>query len=144
MNEKAAALGMEGTHFTNATGLHDPEQYSAARDIAVLLDYALENEIFYEIFTSRRHAAAGTNRRPDGVSLYSTMFAKAENEGEYGDFRLLGGKTGYTAEAGQCLASLAEKDGTRYLLVTAGAPAGSNRTEALHIADAVAVFSAIE
>ena len=141
MNRKAAALGMDATHFTNATGLHDPELFTTVRDIAALLDYALENERFYEIFTSRRHIVRSTNLRPEGLRLHSTLFAKTD--GEYESFALLGGKTGYTPEAGQCLACLAEKNGKRYLLVTAGA-AGDNRTEALHVDDAVAVFSAIE
>jgi D-alanyl-D-alanine carboxypeptidase (penicillin-binding protein 5/6) len=141
MNEKAAALGMDATHFTNATGLHDPELFTTVRDIAVLLDYALENELFYEIFTARRRVVPGTDLRPAGLTLYSTLFAKTD--GAYEDFTLLGGKTGYTPEAGQCLACLAEKGGKRYLLVTAGA-AGDNRTEALHVDDAAAVLAAIE
>ncbi|MDR2295415.1 MAG: D-alanyl-D-alanine carboxypeptidase [Clostridiales Family XIII bacterium] len=140
MNRKAAELGMDATHFTNATGLHDPELYTTVRDIAVLLDYALENALFYEIFTSRRHIVRATDGRSEDLRLYSTLFAKTD--GEYEGFALLGGKTGYTPEAGQCLASVAEKNGRRYMLVTAGAP-GDNRTEALHVEDAVAVFSAL-
>jgi D-alanyl-D-alanine carboxypeptidase (penicillin-binding protein 5/6) len=142
MNLKAAELGMDGSRFTNATGLHDAKHYSTARDIAVLLDYALKDETFYQIFTSKRHSTDSTNKRPEGVTLRSTMFSKVEDG--YLEFRLLGGKTGYTAEAGQCLASLAEKDGARYILVTAAAPTENNATEHLHIDDAVAVFSAIE
>jgi D-alanyl-D-alanine carboxypeptidase (penicillin-binding protein 5/6) len=141
MNQKAEELGMNDTHFTNSTGLHDPEQYSTVRDMAILLDYALENEMFYEIFTSRRHSVMSTNKHPDGVTFESSMFSKAEEE--YGEFTLLGGKTGYTPEAGQCLASLAEKNGELYILVTAGAPVKSNLYEAEHVDDAVKVFSGI-
>jgi D-alanyl-D-alanine carboxypeptidase (penicillin-binding protein 5/6) len=142
MNRKAAVLGMNGSRFTNSAGLHDPEQYATVRDIAVLLDYALKNETFHTIFTSRSHVVSGTNRHPDGLTFHSTVFSKTD--GEYADFRLLGAKTGYTPEAGQCLAGLAEKDGELYILVTAGAPVESNLTETLHIDDAVVVFSAIE
>jgi D-alanyl-D-alanine carboxypeptidase (penicillin-binding protein 5/6) len=141
MNQKAEELGMDGTHFTNATGMHDPAQYTTARDMAALLDYALANPLFYDIFTARRYSVGSTNKHPGGVTFESSMFAKSEED--YGAFTLLGGKTGYTPEAGQCLASLAEKDGQRYILVTAGAPVQSNLYQAEHVDDAVAVYSDI-
>ena len=52
---------------------------------------------------------------------------------------ILGGKTGYTDEAGLCLASLAEISGQEYILVTAGA-AGSHQTDPYNILDAVEVY----
>lgn len=59
MNQKAAALGMASTHFCNPTGLHDPEHVSTARDMAVLLRAAMQNEMFRTIF-----ATAATPCRP--------------------------------------------------------------------------------
>ena len=53
--------------------------------------------------------------------------------------RILGGKTGYTGEAGLCLASLAEVKGREYILVTAGA-GGNHSTAPYHIEDAVTVY----
>lgn len=53
--------------------------------------------------------------------------------------RILGGKTGYTGEAGLCLASLAEVKGREYILVTAGA-GGNHSTAPCHIEDAVTVY----
>lgn len=60
MNQKAAALGMASTHFCNPTGLHDPEHVSTARDMAVLLRAAMQNEMFRRIFATARslHRAA--------------------------------------------------------------------------------------
>src|SRR5699024_10906628 len=43
MNDKAGELGLKDTHFTNAEGLHDENQYTTASDMAKLLDYALDN-----------------------------------------------------------------------------------------------------
>ncbi len=63
----------------------------------------------------------------------------------YSNFKggsILGGKTGYTPEAGQCLASLAIKGGKYYILVTAGAN-GDNKTQKLHIDDAFTIYSSI-
>ena len=55
---------------------------------------------------------------------------------------ILGGKTGYTEEAGLCLASLAQVNGREYILVTAKAN-GTHDTEQFHILDAVDVYSQI-
>ena len=53
------------------------------------------------------------------------------------DGKIMGGKTGYTGEAGHCLASFAEIDGTEYILVTGGA----SGTGIPHINDAVTVYN---
>ena len=74
MNEKAKELGMEHTHFTNSTGLHDPEHYSTVEDISILLQYALENDDFRAAFTSSRYSTHSSEQHPDGFTLRSTMF----------------------------------------------------------------------
>lgn len=137
MNEKAQELGMNDTNFTNVCGFHNYDHYSTAADISLLLRYALENDTFYEIFTSQSYYTE-TDEHPDGITLYSTMFSAMDSSYITGG-RILGGKTGYTDEAGLCLASLAEVDGTLYTLVTTGAP-GSHYTEPLHIYDAVNIY----
>ena len=139
MNQKADALGMESTHFTNVTGRHDEKHVSTARDMSILLEYAVRNPMFYEIFTSRTHMVSATNMHPDGVTFRSTLFSRTDVsfEEKIHGFRLLGGKTGYTYEAGQCLASLWELDGERLIIVTAGAKVENNAYENRHIEDAV-------
>ena len=56
--------------------------------------------------------------------------------------RFLGGKTGYTKEAGLCLASLAEIQGKEYILITAGAE-GNHQTKPYHVIDAQKIFESI-
>lgn len=141
MNKKAEELGLEQTHFQNSTGLHDPEHYSSVGDIAALLQYALKNETFYEIFTSSRYSMPPSDLHPDGVTFRSTLFESLESAEVTGG-RILGGKTGYTDEAGLCLASLAEIDGKEYILVTANAD-GTHWTDPYHILDAVDVYTRI-
>ena len=72
MNKKAEKLGMDGTHFCDSTGLHNPDHYSTAKDMAVLLQYALKNDTFREIAESPWHSTPGTNLHPDGITYYST------------------------------------------------------------------------
>lgn len=141
MNERAAELGMTNTHFTNAIGLHDEQHYTTPRDLAVLLEAALQNPDFRTAFTSSRYSTGPTNLHPDGITVRSSLFEKT-GSADFPGGQLLGGKTGYTDEAGLCLASLAEKNGVEYILITAGA-GGSNRTAPHHVEDALAVFSSL-
>ncbi|MDO4308061.1 MAG: serine hydrolase [Eubacteriales bacterium] len=138
MNKKAQKLGMDGTHFCDTTGLHDPEHYSTAMDMAVLLKYAIRNDTFREIIESARHSTGITNVHPDGITYYSTMFKNLNDPGVTGG-KILGGKTGFTNEAGLCLASFAEIESREYILVTAGAPGTTG--EPLHVYDAVTVYN---
>lgn len=135
MNKKAEKLGMENTNFRDTTGLHDPEHYSSVRDMAVLLKAAIRNDVFREIIESPVHSTKGTNLHPDGITYYSTMFKSLTDTAVTGG-QILGGKTGYTGEAGHCLASFAEIEGREYILVTAGASEANQ-----HIQDAVTVYN---
>lgn len=79
-----------------------------------------------------------TDGHPEGFTFYSLMFQEMEQSGITSD-HILGGKTGYTSEAGLCLASVGTAGGKTYALVTAKAD-GSHDTQPYHILDAVSVF----
>lgn len=136
MNQKAEKLGMDGTHFCDSTGLHDPDHYSTAKDIAILLKYAIRNDTFREIIESPYYSTPGTNIHPDGITFYSSMFNNLPDPSVTGG-KILGGKTGFTNDAGLCLASFAEIDGIEYILVTAGAFSAGTP----HITDAVTIYN---
>lgn len=140
MNQKAADLGMKNTHFENATGLHNENHYTV-KDLAILLSYSLQNDTFREIFTSSRHSTQPTNKHPDRITFYSTMFEKLSDPSILGG-TILGGKTGYTDEAGLCLASLAREGKQEYILITAGAK-GNHKSEQYNITDALAVYNSL-
>lgn len=151
MNQKAAELGLEDSHFTNVTGLHDPNNISTATDLADLLTYALNDPLFYEIFTSKEYSSEPTNLKPEGVQMLHTL---SRYYWEYPVLQetMLGSKTGFTEEAGQCLASLAEIDGTYYILITAGAgaqEAGPGEDyipllQPLHVLDASTIYGQLK
>lgn len=77
-------------------------------------------------------------RRAHGRRILLCLLAVA-----LGQDKILGGKTGYTAAAGLCLASLATVQGREYILVTLGAP-GSHITEQFNIQDAISVYRKLE
>ncbi|WMM25246.1 D-alanyl-D-alanine carboxypeptidase [Tissierella sp. MB52-C2] len=141
MNQKAEELGMNNTHFTNSTGLHDRNHYTTVNDIAKLLKYALQNNLFREVYTSKRYTTKATNLHLDGITFQSTMFEKMDTE-DVNNGTIEGGKTGYTREAKLCLASLAKIDGKEYILVTANAD-GSPYTEQFNILDAFTVYNQV-
>ncbi len=139
MNLKAKTLGMSDTHFTNVTGLHDVNHYSTLKDLSVLLQTALKNEVFRKVFTTGMYETEPTNKHPEGLVFESTLFRKMSvNAME--DVFLLGGKTGFTDEAGLCLATLASCNQQEYILITAGAKA-RNAAQAFHIIDAVHFYT---
>ena len=138
MNKKAEELGMKHTHFVNSTGLPDKKHYTTTRDLARLLEYAWENGDFRAIFTTRSYTVPPTDGHPEGFTFSSLMFQEMEQSGAASDY-ILGGKTGYTSEAGLCLASVGTTRDKTYALITAKAD-GSHDTQPYHILDAVSVF----
>ncbi|SCG84304.1 D-alanyl-D-alanine carboxypeptidase (penicillin-binding protein 5/6) [Proteiniborus sp. DW1] len=143
MNQKAAELGMTNTNFKNTTGLHDKNHYTTVEDLAILLSYALQNDTYRDVFTSSRYSTQPTNKHPDGITFYSTMFEKLKlNDQSIVTGEILGGKTGFTDKAGLCLASLAKVDKKEYILITVGAK-GNQYTEQYNITDALNVYNSI-
>ncbi len=112
MNRKAEEIGMKNTHFVTPSGLDDEAHYSTARDMALLMAYALNNNSFRTL-TEQKHMTVHFVK-PDGkrvtypnhnrlLSLYDSC---------------IGGKTGYTMTAGRCLVTAAERDGLTLVAVT--------------------------
>lgn len=106
MNEKAAEIGLRNTHFVNPSGLHDPEQYSTCREIAMILEYALQDDFMRKVLSTYEYTTQKTPEHPEGITLRSTMLERMYGDEAPGMF-MVGGKTGYTTEAKNCLASFA-------------------------------------
>ena len=122
MNAKASEIGMTGTHFANCVGLTSEDHYSTCKDMAILLEYGLQNDLFREVISSHNYTTEPTDFHPDGLLLNSTMFGSLGSSILTNETSIMGGKTGYTDEAGHCLASYAvTEDETEYILVTSGA-----------------------
>ena len=142
MNTRAAEIGMTSTHFVTCTGLHRDAHVSSCSDLALLVREALKNKVFRELFELRTYRTSATPEHPWGIACKSTMISGLENLGLSTD-RYVGGKTGYTPEAGLCLASVASVGGKEYLLITLTAGTGSNQPP-LHVTDADLIWTAFE
>ena len=115
MNNKAKELGMNNTHFVNCHGLDAEGHYSTINDVLTLLKYALENETFKKIYTTKSYTSS------DGYFKMESTVVKTGKRYNVDVSNIIGSKTGFTYDAGQCLASLLNIHNTNFLLITAGA-----------------------
>ena len=109
MNDKAHALGLQGTHFVNPHGLDSPGHYSTARDLAVLTAYAMSNPVFAQTVSTKTVTVGSRSLRNHNKLLWQLEGAE-------------GVKTGYTKAAGRILVSSTIRDGRRLVAVTINAP----------------------
>lgn len=124
MNKLAAEMGLEHSTFKNCTGLHEDGHVSSLNDLARILMTAMNDPFCREIMSTLEYTTASSVQHPEGIELYSTTLSRMvgdELEGLADPLHVIGGKTGYTNPAGQCLASWAESDaGKTYVCVVAG------------------------
>ncbi len=139
MTEKAHEIGAVNTNFINSTGLHDDNHYTTVRDLSKILTYALKNDVFKTIFTTKEYTTSSTNKHPSGLVFSNTTFTAFKRAGIANDY-VLGGKTGYTGEACLCLASFAKKNGREYILVTVGAGTPTSSRGTHHVVDAKYIY----
>lgn len=119
MNKKARELGMEDTNFVNPHGLSHKSHYSTAYDMAILMEYCMENPLFRELISLKSFDC-------DGAQLLNHNKLLFVCEG------CIGGKTGYTMDSGRCLVSCCEREGARTVCVTLSAPDDWNDHMALY------------
>lgn len=125
MNEKAAELGLQNTHFMNTSGLHDENHYSTVRELALILAAALQNETCAQILRTENYTAEPTGQHPDGLAMTNKFLYRVHHEYSTGGAQITAAKTGYTAEAMNCCASAGQTpDGREVLCVTANAWTG--------------------
>lgn len=131
MNSKAKQIGLNETHFANPVGLFDVNNYSSASDMAKLLIFALKNEKFKEVFTTKNYNYS------TGDKAYSTLSKYNENS-SFDISNITGSKTGYIKAAGYCLASTATINNVDYLLITLNAMNGLSTS---HIKDSLNIYN---
>lgn len=119
MNERAAQMGLENTHFENAHGLHHNNHYSSPHDIAHILSLASRNETFVEIISTRNYTIPATLQHKERPLRYTVAMFYSTNS--YYTPQIVGGKSGFTDQAGRCLATYSKTQDASYILVLLGA-----------------------
>lgn len=121
MNQYAKKLGCINTNFTNVHGLHDDNQYSTARDIARILEKALENETFCDVFCARYYTVPASNKSPERKLSSQNFLINNDDNINYFDERVIGGRTAVSNDRSRSIASLAEVNDMKLLCVVMGA-----------------------
>ena len=110
MNQKAQYLGMDSTHFANPNGMPNDNNFSSAADLVKLARYAMRDTLFASIVGTTEKAVPLTDGRHMDCRNSNALLHTYEG--------CIGIKTGYTRQAGYCLASSATRNGhTLYLVL---------------------------
>ena len=125
MNAKAQALGMTHSHFTNASGLHDDDMYTTARDLAILGAAAAQSETLSAMLTTQNYTITEHTR---GRTISVRNIDRLVNEPKAGDYEkvsalypwCIGGKTGSTNAAGRTYMAMARYRGVTLICVLLG------------------------
>lgn len=128
MNDRAAELGCENTHFVNTHGLHDENQYTTAWDMYLICRKAMEYAAFREIVGTPKYTVPATNLHASR-ELYNTngLVSEWKIQGYFYKYAT-GIKTGFIDEAGLCLAAAATKDDRSLICIVLGCRRASGAT----------------
>ena len=114
MNQKAISIGAENTSFSNSTGLPGPGQYITVLDLSTIMRYALGYPKLREII--------GTPVAEISTEKGKKVLLKNTDKLLWSDRNLIGGKTGYTFEAGHCFVCAAERQNKRIIVALLKSP----------------------
>lgn len=121
MNQTAQMLGCENTHFENAHGYHHELHQTSARDLATILDAALDNDMFRQIIATEEYDLASNEWNPSRKIRNTNMHLHPlQANGDANNYyyeRSVGGKTGFTNNAGYVLVEAAEDNGVELIAV---------------------------
>ncbi len=107
MNREAAQMGLKNTSFANPSGLPEENHYTTAVELALIMKKAMENSDFRKIVATKHYKIKGNS-----IANHNRLLSLYDG--------CIGGKTGYTMEAGRCLVSVAERQGVPLICVTLG------------------------
>src|SRR5918997_3108712 len=121
MNEEAASIGLQNTNFETPAGLDTPENYSSARDLAMMAQAALKYPLFAEIVSTENATISTQNRE---IEIFNTNQLLSTYP------PATGVRTGSSPQAGENIVALAEDGGESYIAVVLGAEDSNQRFRA--------------
>jgi len=121
MNQKMEEMGLSQTaHFTNCVGLYDEAHHCSVYDMAMIMEAAMDNPFCREVLSAHTYTTSVTEQHPEGMIL-SNWFLRRIEDKDNGKL-VLGAKTGYVVQSGNCAASYAQDvAGNAYVCVTGNA-----------------------
>ncbi len=119
MNQKASELGCKNTHFVNTNGIHNDNHYTTAHDLAIITKYCMKNKTFRDLVSLKTCTIPATNKSEERKYVNTNDLINPSSKYYYED--CIGGKTGFTSQAKNCLISVCSKDGLELISVVLGA-----------------------
>lgn len=110
MNELAQDIGAHNTHFDNPHGLDSATHYTTAYDLALITSYALKDDNFKDIVSTKYKQIPGTEKSGE-------RYLRNKNKLLFYQENNVGVKTGFTDDAGRCLVNAVEQDGMQIITV---------------------------
>lgn len=125
MNEKAASLGCQNTHFVNPNGVHNDNHYTTAHDLYLIASYCMKNEDFRRYASTASYTLPATNKYLAKDRVCTTTNEMIRPKSKYYNQNIIGIKTGHTTEAKNCLVSGAIQNNIE--LISVVLHSGTNR-----------------
>ena len=137
MNARAAELGLTNTHFTNCTGLYNPEHYTTCREMAAIMAAAMNNETATKVLGKKDmytvDVYSNGEKTDTSANMWSAWYTGRLEDDDYpntapyyagkgSDIMIVGGKTGYETIPTNCFVTAGVDDvtGRRYVCVQVG------------------------
>lgn len=121
MNTRAKELGCTGSNFTNPSGLHQEEHYTTCRDIYLISREAISKEYIKKMIETTKYTLPQTNKYTGTSRTFTTTnYMKLKSLSKFYSDYCIGGKTGYTGEAKNCVVEYAKKDGIELVAIVMG------------------------
>lgn len=139
MNEKAKEIGCKNSNFVNANGVSNENHYSTAYDLALIGKYCIKNEKFREIILKEQYELPATQIYSEPRIFKNTNSLIQKEDRYYYDY-CIGGKTGYTSEAENCLIAFSKKQDMTLISVVLKGLVTANSESARNI-DTINLFN---
>ncbi len=120
MNQRAAELGAQNSHFVNPSGLYEEEHYTTAYDMALITRAAVQNPLFMQYFNISSYEMEPTNKQEETRYFHNQddfIYAPNKQKYDFGDYSILGGKLGWTRLSNYTMVTVAECEGRTLIAV---------------------------
>lgn len=117
MNSKAIEIGCTNTHFVNPNGIHENYHYSTVYDMALITMYANKIPEYRKIISTESYTLPSSNLYDRADRTYKNTNSLIHSDNNYFYEYCIGGKTGFTSQAGRCLASTSLRDGLEFTCI---------------------------
>ena len=124
MNDRAAQLGCQNSHFTNPSGIHNSEHYSTAREISIIARAAYQYPDILRITSKDSCSLPKTSLSKERTYKSTNQLVRKDSSNYYQ--YCVGGKTGYTNIANECLVAFSNYENTSFMIVIMGEKSSSS------------------